>query len=169
MKILYLILSILFVFPTYGQNLYSKTPTAESLELLTYSDIDSILTSDSQIIEKDKDHWEFKYKSRKIFILFERDKDRIKMFSAITRSNDLTKNDMKEILTANFENTYDIRYSFYKGWLWSNFSHKISELTINEFLDAREQVFTLAKNYGTYYMSIDPVWDEKEKDNLFKN
>ena len=116
-----------------GQNLYSKLPIAESLELITFNDIDSIITSDCEIIEKDKEHWEFKFKSRKIFILYERDKDRLKMFSAISRSNDLTKNDMKEILTANFEKTFDVRYSFYKGWLWSNFSHKISELTINEF------------------------------------
>ncbi|MAJ43913.1 MAG: hypothetical protein CMF96_04090 [Candidatus Marinimicrobia bacterium] len=166
---LYCLIFILLLLPATSQNLYNKIPKADSIELITYSDIDSILSNDSEIIEKDKDHWEFKYKSRKIFILFERDKDRIKMFTAITRSNDLTKNDMKEILTANFENTYDIRYSFYKGWLWSNFSHKISELTINEFIDARSQIFTLAKNYGSYYMSIDPVWDQNKKDNLFKN
>ena len=152
-----------------GQNLYSKSPIAESLELITFDDIDSIITSDCEIIEKDQEHWEFNYKSRKIFILFEKDKDRLKMFTAITRSNDLTKNEMKEILTANFEKTYDVRYSFYKGWLWANFSHKISELTINEFIDARDQIFTLAKNYGTYFMSIDPVWDEDSKDNIFKN
>ena len=169
----YLKINILFMVIilsiNYGQNLYSKSHHPESLELITYSYIDSILMSDCEIIEKDKDHWEFKFKSRKIFILYERDKDRLKMFSAISRSNDLTKNDMKEILTANFEKTFDVRYSFYKGWLWSNFSHKISELTINEFLDARDQVFTLSKNYGTYYMSINPVWDEKTKDNIFKN
>ena len=169
MKILNLILFAILVSCSLGQNLFTKTPTAESLELITYSDIDSILTLDSEIIEKDKDHWDFKYKSRKMFILFERDKDRLKMFTAITRSNDLTKNDMKEILTANFEKTYDVKYSFFKGWLWSNYSHKISELTINEFIDARNQVFTLAKNYGTNYMSIEPVWVEEEKDNIFKN
>ena len=77
--------------------------------------------------------------------------------------------DMKEILTANFEKTYDVKYSFLKGWLWSSYSHKISELTINEFIDARSQIFTLAKNYGTNYLSIDPVWEEEQKDNLFKN
>ena len=169
MNLIYFILIFIFPSQNFAQNLYKNIPKAKSLELITYSDIDSILNYDCQIIENDISHWEFKYKSRKMFILFERDKDRIKMFSAITRSNDLTKNDMKEILTANFENTFDIRYSFYKGWLWSNFSHKISELTINEFLDAREQVFILAKNYGTYYMSIEPVWDENEKDNLFKD
>ena len=166
---IYLLFVAIFLSNIYGQNLYSKSPQPESVELITYSDIDSILTNDCEIIEKDKDHWEFKYKSRKIFILYERDKDRLKMFSAITRSNDLTKNDMKEVLTSNFEKTFDVRYSFYKGWLWSNFSHKISELTINEFLDARDQVFTLSKNYGTYYMSINPVWDEDKKDNIFKN
>jgi hypothetical protein len=168
MNILKLTIVFLFISNIVGQNLHSKSPIAESLELITYSDIDSILSIDCEIMEKDKDHWEFKFKSRKIFILFEKDKDRIKMFSAITRSNDLTKNEMKEILTANFEKTYDVRYSFYKGWLWANFSHKISELTINEFLDTREQIFTLAKNYGTYYMSINPVWNEDKKDNIFK-
>ena len=168
MNILKLTIVFLFISNIVGQNLYSKSPIAESLELITYSDIDSILSIDCEIMEKDKDHWEFKFKSRKIFILFEKDKDQIKIFSAITRSNDLTKNEMKEILTANFEKTYDVRYSFYKGWLWANFSHKISELTINEFLDTREQIFTLAKNYGTYYMSINPVWNEDKKDNIFK-
>ena len=163
-NLIFLLLSISF-----GQNLYSKSPIAESLELITFNDIDSIITSDCEIIAKDKGHWEFKYHSRKIFILFEKEKNRIKIFTAITRSNDLTKNDMKEILTANFEKTFDVKYSFYKGWLWSNFSHKISELTIDEFIDAREQVFNLAKNYCTYYMSIDPVWDEDSKDNIFKN
>ena len=118
MKILNLILFFILVSCSFGQNLFTKTPTAESLELITYSDLDSILMLDSEIIEKDKDHWEFKYKSRTMFILFERDKDRLKMFTAITRSIDLTKNDMKEILTANFEKTYDVKYSFFKGWLW---------------------------------------------------
>ena len=169
MNIKYILFCLSFLSLEFGQNLFKKIPTAESIELITYADIDSILSIDSEIIEKDKDHWEFKYKSRKIFILFERDKDRIKIFSAITRSNDLTKKDMREVLTANFEKTYDVRFSFYKGWLWSNFSHKISELTINEFIDARDQIFTLSKNYGSYYMSIDPVWDESEKDNIFKN
>ena len=78
--------------------MYSKTQIAESLELITYNDIDSIIISDCEVIEKDQEHWEFNFKSRKIFLLFERDKDRIKMFTAITRSNDLTKNEMKEIL-----------------------------------------------------------------------
>ena len=165
----YILFCLLFLSFEFGQNLFKKIPTSESIELITYADIDSILSIDSEIIEKDKEHWEFKYKSRKIFILFEREKDRIKIFSAITRSNDLTKKDMREVLTANFEKTFDVRFSFYKGWLWSNFSHKISELTINEFIDARDQIFTLSKNYGSYYMSIDPVWDESEKDNIFKN
>tara|TARA_B000000557_G_C20659377_1_gene394031 strand:+ start:169 stop:681 length:513 start_codon:yes stop_codon:yes gene_type:complete len=169
MNIKYILFCLLFLSFEFGQSLFKKIPTADSIELITYADIDSILSIDSEIIEKDKDHWEFKYKSRKIFILFERDKDRIKIFSAITRSNDLTKKDMREVLTANFEKTFDVRFSFYKGWLWSNFSHKISELTIDEFIDARDQIFTLSKNYGSYYMSIDPVWDESEKDNIFKN
>ena len=169
MNIKYILFCLSFLSLEFGQNLFKKIPKAESIELITYADIDSILSIDSEIIEKDKDHWEFKYKSRKIFILFERDKDRIKIFSAITRSNDLTKKDMREVLTANFEKTFDVRFSFYKGWLWSNFSHKISELTINEFIDARDQIFTLSKNYGSYYMSINPVWDESEKDNIFKN
>ncbi|MED5475911.1 MAG: hypothetical protein VX770_07785 [Candidatus Neomarinimicrobiota bacterium] len=168
MNIKYILFCLLFLSFEFGQSLFKKIPTADSIELITYADIDSILSIDSEIIEKDKDHWEFKYKSRKIFILFERDKDRIKIFSAITRSNDLTKKDMREVLTANFEKTFDVRFSFYKGWLWSNFSHKISELTIDEFIDARDQIFTLSKNYGSYYMSIDPVWDESEKDNIFK-
>ena len=67
------------------------------------------------------------------------------------------------------QKTYDVRYSFFKGWLWSNYSHKISELTINEFIDARNQIFTLAKNYGTIYMSVEPVWEETETDNIFND
>lgn len=167
MKFIKLFIFIFFVSISLGQNLFSNIRTAESLRLITYSDIDSIISLDSKIIEKDKEHWEFEYKSRKIFVLFEREKDQLKIFTAITRSNDLTKNDMKDILTANFEKTNDVKYSFYKGWLWSNFSHKISELTINEFIDARSQVFTLAKYYGTYFMSVEPVWEEKNKDNIF--
>lgn len=164
---------IIIFFIGFFQNLTGQEQNPGEIlsgEIVTYEKVDSIIKEmASEIKEKDANHWVFFYKSRKLIVIYERDKNRINVVHAITRSSDVNKKEMKEILSANWYKTNDVRYSFHDGWLWSGFSHKINTLTESEFIDGIQQVFTLAKNYGTYYMSIDPVWEEEKQDNIFND
>jgi hypothetical protein len=67
---------------------------------------------------------------------------------------------MRILLEANFDRALDPKYSIYKGFLWSTYTHPLAELTVEQVRDALKQVVVLADNYGTTYTSTDMIFGD---------
>ena len=84
--------------------------------------------------------------------------NRMRVMTAVIDESDLTHEDRRVVLAANFDRALDAKYAVSKGHLWSVFMHPLVELSDEQFLDAVNQVKTLADNYGTTYSSSDLVF-----------
>ena len=62
------------------------------------------------------------------------------------------------LMSANFDRALDARFCVNDNVLWSAFIHPLQELEPQQFLNALDQVITLAGNYGSTYSSTDIVF-----------
>ena len=77
---------------------------------------------------------------------------------AESTTNELTDDEARLLLAANFDRALDARYAVARGYVWSVFIHPLSLLTDAQFIDGVSQVVTLADTYGTSYTSTDLVF-----------
>ncbi len=79
--------------------------------------------------------------------------DRMRAMVSIRSAEDLTPEDMRRMMQANFDSTLDARYAIANGTLWATFIHPLSSLEKNQLISGLAQTVNTAKTYGTLYSS----------------
>ena len=81
------------------------------------------------------------------------EQDRMRIIAPIIEVNKLEKEELENMLIANFHTTLDGRYTISNGIVFAAFIHPLSSLPERDFRSALQQVSQLVKNFGTSYSS----------------
>lgn len=120
--------------------------------------LQTLIESLSQDIEGDPGYWSFTVASRQVVVITDEAADRMRIMTAVVEDTELSAEQARTLLDANFDRALDARYAVSRGYVWSAFIHPLSALTEEEFADGVRQVVTLAENYGTSYTSTNLVF-----------
>ena len=120
--------------------------------------MDSILKATVDDLEGTLGSWQLNYGERVVLIITDEAANRMRIFSPVIAEDDLTKGQLKEMLSANFHSALDAKYSLYEGFVISIFTHPLEELTDHQFLDALTQVVVLNHTFGSTYQSTDLIF-----------
>lgn len=134
---------------------------------MTNSIMEKILKSEVSSLEGVPGNWQAIYREQFLFILTDEKNNRMRIFAPFAEEKDLELGAYKKMLTANFHSALDAKYCLYEGFLVSVYTHPLRELTRDQFIDALQQVATLASNYGTSYSSTELIFApsiEKKKE-----
>lgn len=116
----------------------------------------------SHIHEDQLGFWKFDYKDTLVYLITDESHDRMRAMSPIIRTEEIDVDEWQVMMDANFDRAVDARYCSNEGYLWSAFIHPLSQLSSEQFLDALNQVVTLAKNFRGSYSSSSLVFKGKQ-------
>lgn len=97
--------------------------------------------------------WQFTFNEVHMVCYTDATHDRMRIMSAIARTEDMTPKQAEEAMDANFHTALDARYATNEGVVYSAFIHPLSPLTDGEARSAIEQVANLSLTFGTTYQS----------------
>lgn len=140
-------------YPVWAQSPFDK---------MTNDKMDKVIRRLVVEYEGAKGNWKLSYKNRTVFIITDEPHNRMRIISPVTEEKEVPKDGLKTLLEANFDRALDAKYSLYKGYVWSIFTHPLGELSVEQFKDALNQVVVLADNYGGSYTSTDLVFGGSE-------
>ena len=108
-----------------------------------------------EITQSSLGYWEFAYKGLVVLAITDESHNRMRLISPVVLSSEVDHETLQVCMLANFDRALDARYALSGDHLWSAFIHPLGELSDKQFIEAMEQVVTLAANYGTTYTSTD--------------
>ena len=112
----------------------------------------------TEILEDQLGFWKFEFSDRLIFVITDEGHNRMRIMSPVGEAESIPEEEWSILMAANFDRALDARYCVNNEMLWSAFIHPLKELSDSQFLDGLSQTATLAKNYGTTYISSDIVF-----------
>ena len=93
----------------------------------------------------------------------------MRIIAPIVEINEVTDEQLRRCMQANFHSALDIRYAISDDLLWSAFIHPLKELTKEQVFSALSQVYSGVKTFGTYYSSGELNFPTKEERDAQKN
>ena len=120
--------------------------------------LDVLIRQLSVEVEGELGFWQFTYDQRQLTVITDEPHDRMRVMTPVTTEGELTSDECKLLLEANFDRALDAKYALSRGYLWAVFVHPLSDLSDPLFHDAVEQVKNLADNFRTSYSSTDLVF-----------
>ena len=97
--------------------------------------------------------WTFTVQDHSLAVITDQKVNRMRIISAIGKSEDLPQDELYRLMQANFDSSLDARYAIAKETLWSAFIHPLSTLTDRDFLSGIGQVVNLVETLGSSYSS----------------
>ncbi|MCB0634732.1 MAG: hypothetical protein R2824_11310 [Saprospiraceae bacterium] len=108
--------------------------------------------------------WHLSLDDHVLFITTDEENNRIRILTPIVEERDIDAEKMHKMLEANFHSALDAKYSIYKGFVISIFTHPLRELNEAQLIDAMHQVIRLSETFGTTYSSTDILLDGQADD-----
>lgn len=90
--------------------------------------------------------------------------DRMRLITPIIEEDQMTEQQRRAVMAANFHTALDARYGTSDGVLYAVFIHPLSPLTEEELASAIRQVASVAKNFGTTYSSGELIYGGGNED-----
>ena len=116
---------------------------------------------ESSTSKQGRGSWQFEYGGRQLIVVTDANSfDRMRVMTPIVEASDLRPSELRTLLSANYDRAIDAKFALAQDYLWALFTHPMRNLTESHFLDAVEQVKTLADNYGDTYASSNFKYDE---------
>ena len=120
--------------------------------------LDTLIREHGKVEEGQLGYWQFHYQERMVLVVTDESHNRMRIITPVVESVEIGEEIWLLALQANFDRALDARYAINGDYLWSAFIHPLRELTEAQFLDALDQVVTLADNFGTSFSSSDLVF-----------
>ena len=128
-------------------------PQEFSLEPMNVERLDTILQDAISNIQAQPGQWRFSLNDVSIIVLADVRANRMRIFAPIVNTNELTAEQVQNMLIANFHTALDARYAVSNGVVVSTFIHPLDSLQEKDLLSALNQVTSLATTFGTTYSS----------------
>jgi len=128
------------------------------LAQMTPQKMDSLIHSIADDVEGQSPVWEIEILDRLMMVVTDPSSNRMRIIAPITKSEELTPEQVQKCMVANFHSALDVRYAFSEGVLWSAYIHPYRELTEDQFIDGIIQTLRAALTFGTTYNSTDMIF-----------
>ena len=126
--------------------------------------LEAILQNEVTDLQTQEGMWQFTLENRTMAVLVNEENDRMRIVTPIISADQLTAQQIQNILVANYHTTLDARYAIMNdGVLVSVFTHPLSSLQEDDFRAALYQVVRLAANFGTTYSSGDLILEPNQQ------
>lgn len=129
----------------------SKIPNTR--QIMTNVRLGELIQELSGEVEGFLGYWQFVVSSRKVLVISDNGHNRMRIMTPVTPPYELGVEELRRLLSANFDRALDSKYALSQGKLWSIFTHPLAELTDEQFIGCVGQVVTLAENFGGSYSS----------------
>lgn len=133
-----------------------------AFDKMTNEKMSKILIREAEDVEGDLGRWQFKYHEFQLYVITDKNANRMRIMTPIIEEKDLEKDQYKVMLEANFDRALDAKYSISQNIVWSVYTHPLGELTVEQFKGALDQVARLAQNFGGSYTSTDWTFNTTE-------
>ena len=130
--------------PESGDTPLTVTAAIELLSIVTMIDEDAEITGNGA---------NFSVDDTPVRLVFDVNADRMRLFTRVASSDDLSGAQLERLMQANFDTALDARYAIAGGQVWSTFMHPLISLTEEDFVSAIAQTVTLVRTYGTTFSS----------------
>lgn len=77
--------------------------------------------------------------------------DRMRAMVSIRDAADMTEEEVRRVMQANFDTALDARYAIAQGRLWGTYIHPLSPLKSDQLISGLGQTVNLALTYGSFY------------------
>ena len=142
-----------------GQHLsYAQTEAPEppenqegSMTLDTMGRIVKRLDSEAETVREGL--WRFTVEKVPVMVVTDEKHNRMRIMVGVRQAKELSDDDLKRLMQANFDSALDARYAIAKDILWAVFIHPLRTLHDRQFIAAIGQTVNLALTYGTTYTS----------------
>lgn len=101
---------------------------------------------------------QFLYQEMPLVCVYDENANRMRIIAPIVETKELEEEQLLNMLVANFHSALDVKYALSDEIIWSVYIHPLKELTDHQVLDAIDQVYSAAANFGTSYSSTDLVF-----------
>lgn len=138
----------------------AKTPTPV-LQLMSNQRLEDLVRQISPDVQGENGYWQLKIDSRDMLVITDETHNRMRIMSPIAPQNALDEKALIRLLEANFASALDAKYALRDQTLWSVFTHPLTQLTDEQFMDCAAQVINLANNFGGSYNSSNLIFGGK--------
>lgn len=129
-----------------------KSVPTES-ETMTIRILQALINEVVQDLKGEPGQWRFTYAGVDMALLTSVAHDRMRIVAPVGPEAELTDQQRKRMLDANFHSALDARYASSNGMVYAAYIHPLSPLRREEVLSALRQVAQLVKTFGTTYSS----------------
>jgi len=126
---------------------------SETRNLMTNSRLGVLIHELSDKVEGQLGYWQFTIQGRDLLVVTDERHNRMRIMTPVTAQDQLDKDELVRLLSANYDRALDAKYALSQETLWSVFTHPLAELTDEQFIGCVGQVATLADNFGSSYAS----------------
>ena len=138
--------------PVHSQQNNSPNTHDQSLEQpMSLERMEEILLALSPDMESDGTRFLLIVEDVRVFVITDVDSDRMRVMTPIRPYQNISPEEMKRMMQANFDSALDARYAIARDMLWSVYIHPLSPLQKNQLISGIGQVVNLARTYGTAY------------------
>lgn len=120
---------------------------------MTSKRITSMIRRIGTNIEGHPGYWEFSLHGQSLICVVDEDHDRMRLMARVGDVSDLSSDQLREILEANFDLSLDARYCTCDEIVWAVFLHPLRTLAPGLFASACHQTIRLVESFGTSYSS----------------
>ncbi|MEM6262215.1 MAG: hypothetical protein AAGI38_06895 [Bacteroidota bacterium] len=138
-------------------------PTMGHAQKMDNDALGKILQSISDTVSGQPGAWEFTVRGMPMLCLTDEANNRMRIISPVREMKDVSDEQFKAAMSANFHSALDARYAVSNGLLWSAFIHPLEELSEDQLLNAISQVYNANLTFGTSYSSTQLVFPDPEK------
>jgi hypothetical protein len=114
-------------------------------------ELEAVLRTEADEIHGNDGAWELVIEHVTMACLTDAGFDRMRVIAPIVEETDLTDEQLRAVLEANFHTALDARYATSDGVLYAAFIHPLSPLTEEQLRSALSQLVSLVETFGTTY------------------
>ena len=122
-------------------------------QTMTPTRLEAIVREEVDAIEGRNGRWQATVGDRTLIILADAPNNRMRIFTPVIPTSELTAPQIQSMLLANFHTALDARYALTEDAVVASFVHPLNSLDETYLRSALSQVATLADTFGTSYSS----------------
>lgn len=124
--------------------------------------LDEVIDSISDTIQGANGSWQFLVEGLPILCITDERNNRMRFVAPISEVKEVSEEQLKACMEANFHSALDVRYAIADDILWVAYIHPLRELRTEQAMDAIAQVYNAVLTFGTTYSSTHLVFPKSE-------
>ncbi len=149
-----LLLSTLFLLIT-AFSMVAQSMDNEKLEKIFYVVGDTVTGQNG--------NWQVLVRGLPMFCFTDEFNNRMRIISPVKEIKDVTPEEMKACMEANFHSALDVKYCISEDVLWVAFIHPLRELSKDQTVNAISQVYNATLTFGSSYSSTDLIFPKRQE------